>query len=77
MLYGARLGPGRALWCVLWAFKVAGVGSFSRDCVPTRRAESNSSRASSFSLCDSHKRCFCVCVRVSMCVCVIIASGRK
>ena len=32
--YGASLslGPGRAPWSVLFAFKVAGAGSFSRDC---------------------------------------------
>ena len=28
--YGATLGPGRAPWRVLWAFKVARAGSFSR-----------------------------------------------
>ena len=35
---GARLGPGRGPWRVIWASKVAGPGSFSRDRVPHRRA---------------------------------------
>ena len=36
---GARLGPRRAPWSVLWASKVARARSFSRDCVPPRRVE--------------------------------------
>ena len=34
---GARLGPGRAPWRVLWAFNVARAGRQSRDCIPPRR----------------------------------------
>ena len=33
------LGPDQARWRVRWASKVARAGSFSRDCVPPRRAE--------------------------------------
>lgn len=36
-MYGARLGPGRAPWHVLWTFKVAELALFSRYCVPLSR----------------------------------------
>ena len=43
-----------------------------------RLGSHGTSRASSFPLCDSHERCFCVCTRkhayVCVCVCVIIGS---
>ena len=35
--YGASLGPGRAPWYVLWAFKVAGGWLFSRSVLPPPR----------------------------------------
>ena len=41
------------------------------------RPRDNSSRASSFSLCDSNERCFCLCVSVCVSVCAIQGSYSK
>ena len=43
--------------------------------LPKARHPRYNSRASSFSLCDSHERCFCVCVRERACVCVFVFIG--
>lgn len=61
--YGARLGPGRTSWRVLWASRVARAGSFLRDCVPRRVAKEYGTHTCCFWLCS--KQC-CLCTSHSL-----------
>ena len=60
---GARLGPGRTSWRVLWASRVARAGSFLRDCVPRRVAKEYGTHTCCFWLCS--KQC-CLCTSHSL-----------